>query len=195
MIQIKVGRLTLGEVLGPRLTTKTKVLCKCECGKEKAIRWGDVKYGKTKSCGCDCGNPTHRMTDSRTYRIWCNMKTRCTNPKCKAYPDYGGRGITVCARWDSFENFLEDVGEIPKGLSLDRIDNDKGYEPGNVRLADSSTQNNNSRRNIRVSLGNESHTLAEWCRILCLPYSTVNMRMRLGWSAEEAITWKNNESE
>lgn len=90
---------------------------------------------------------------SPTYRVWCAIKDRCLNPNSKtSYPKYGGRGITICDRWrDSFEAFLEDMGERPEGTSIDRIDNNKGYEPGNCRWADKWTQSRN-RRNVTLDM-------------------------------------------
>ena len=194
MIQIKVGRLTLGQILGPKLTNRTRILCKCDCGNEKAITWRNIKCGDAKSCGClkrsVLGDSvrTHGKTGTTTYWVWKAMRQRCNNPKCKSYPDYGGRGINVCERWNSFENFLEDVGEIPKGMSIDRIDNDKGYAPENVRLVDRQTQNSNTRKNIRVELDGVERTLCEWCEYLGLPYKTIQMRVQRGSSPVEALT-------
>jgi hypothetical protein len=89
-----------------------------------------------------------RLEDGRrnlTYKIWGSMRQRCENPNAENYPYYGGRGIAVCERWQKFENFLADMGEKPDGLSIDRIDNSKGYEPGNCRWTTSSEQNRNRR--------------------------------------------------
>lgn len=90
--------------------------------------------------------PRHGMTDTPTHRSWLEMRRRCTNPHSEHWPDYGGRGIRFCERWESFENFLADMGERPDGMTLDRIDVNGHYEPGNCRWATSSVQQRNKRR-------------------------------------------------
>lgn len=126
-------------------------LCACDCGK-KTIAWQTaLTTGNTRSCGClhrEIGRVAltkHGKTNTRIFRIWSGIKSRCLNPRCPAWKHYGGRGITLCERWRSFENFYADIGDAPLGLSIDRIDNDKGYEPGNVRWATSLEQARNRR--------------------------------------------------
>jgi hypothetical protein len=132
-------------------------LCRCECGKEKIILGPSLKNGDTKSCGClyknNKNSVKHKHTTngkmSKTYKAWADMIQRCNNKNHKSYKNYGNRGITVCKRWLKFENFLKDVGEIPRGLTLDRINNNKGYSPDNFKFSTWKEQNNNKRNNIK----------------------------------------------
>lgn len=133
-----------------------KVLVRCECGTEKRVNLNNLIRGKSQSCGCLRGeisslrSTTHGQTangvKSPTYRTWIAMNRRCHDQKATNYGWYGGRGIYVCPRWrDSFDAFLADVGERPSGLTLDRIDNNGHYEPGNVRWATHKQQSLNRR--------------------------------------------------
>lgn len=122
------------------------------------------------------------------FLAWCGMRRRCSNPSDKAYPSYGGRGITVCERWQSFENFLHDMGYRPKGKSLGRIDNDKGYSPENCRWESSRQQNNNKRNNRHIEALGESLTLPEWARKTGLSVATIESRIARGWLPERALT-------
>ncbi|AFL99510.1 AP2 domain-containing protein [Desulfitobacterium dehalogenans ATCC 51507] len=149
----KFGRLTAIERAENR-GTKTMWLCECDCGNRKIIAAGDLGSGRTNSCGClrkeyvAAKNYIHGHTDDRLNSIWRDMKKRCYNPRNKSYKDYGARGIELCNEWrNDFMSFYK--WAIANGysdeLSIDRIDNDKGYEPSNCRWATRLTQNINQR--------------------------------------------------
>lgn len=158
------GRWLVVEASTERVNRQVAWRCRCCCGREKIVVGWVLRSGKSKSCGCyrvergrEHGSRINLRhgegsngKESAEYRTWAQMLTRCENPNHPQYPDYGGRGIAVCERWHSYESFLADVGRRPpaddKGRrSLDRIDNDRGYAPGNCRWATKHEQNNNRR--------------------------------------------------
>lgn len=126
-------------------------------------------------------------TQSRTYRIWSGMKSRCQDPKNPKFPHYGGRGIEVCERWQAFENFLADMGECPPDHSIDRINNDGNYEPGNCRWANMRTQRLNSRQNRILIYNGVSLTVTEWAEKLGVDRNALFARLREGWTPRRAI--------
>ena len=119
--------------------------CRCDCGKTKLIPGGSLRSGSTKSFGCYHSQQYHHRSKTPIWNCWKNMLQRCYNPKNPCYKNYGGRGIIVCDRWKEFVNFLADMGERPAGMSLDRINNDGNYEPGNCRWATRKQQSQNRR--------------------------------------------------
>lgn len=125
---------------------------------------------------------------TRTYRIWANIKQRCLNPSNPRYADYGGRGITLCKRWYLFENFFADIGEAPEDMTIDRINNDKGYSPKNIRWVTRADNNRNSRKCIMVKIGKESKPINVWCREFGIPYVTFKQRRRNGWDLVKACS-------
>ena len=135
-----------------RLNYKRRVVVQCECGIIKTVDYYSIKNGLTKSCGCERkNNLKHSLCNSPEYRSWNGMKIRCTNPSHKQYKDYGGRGITVCYEWlNSFQNFYNDMGKRPNGKTLDRINNNKGYEPSNCRWASPKEQAQNKRKRDKI---------------------------------------------
>lgn len=163
-------------------------LCRCDCGAEAMVMGQGLRSGTSTSCGCyhmerlrqKGRNATHGMTKTSTYESWFGMKRRCLNPKNHAYDRYGGRGITVCERWLKFENFLVDMGQCPDGLSIERIDNEKGYEPGNCKWATRVEQARNRRTNVRAFYSGQSRLLIEISEMSGMKYSTVYYRAMRG---------------
>jgi hypothetical protein len=133
---------------------------------------------------------THGMSGNKPgiYKIWGNIKQRCTNPEHPRYADYGGRGITMCERWLNFEAFFADVGERPSDLTLDRIDNNKGYEPNNVRWVSRADNNRNSRRCVMVEISGVEKPINVWCREFGVSYGTFKQRRRNGWDLVRAVS-------
>lgn len=174
---------------------KLKVWCRCVCGTEKLIIHDAVASGRTKSCGCLRLTNLRQALGNRAlgtpslHKIWSHLRQRCQNPNDAAYASYGGRGITVCERWQKFENFYADMGDRPKGKTLDRIDNSKGYSPENCRWATAKEQGRNKRNNVKFSYAGKELTLAEWGEITGVAYKTLHRRIRVyGWSIEKALT-------
>ena len=124
---------------------------------------------------------------SSTYYSWEKMRERCRNQNHKDYHHYGGRGIKVCRRWDSFTAFLSDMGKRPPGTSIDRIDNSGDYTPENCRWATRSEQMRNSRRNRMLTYRGETLCIAEWTERLGFKKSTLRRRLDIGWSVEKSI--------
>lgn len=170
--------------------------CICECGNTVSVRGDMLRNGNTKSCKCLNNEiaanklTTHGMSRTSTYRSFYNMLHRCYRESHKNYDSYGGRGITVCDRWvNSFENFLEDMGEKPNGMTLDRIDNDKSYSPDNCRWANSKDQSRNTSRNVNLSLNGKTQCRVDWEIDLGISSNTIKSRIeRLGWSVTKALT-------
>ena len=152
----RIGRLVVRHISGRR-NGKRLWLCQCDCGAMAIVQAGYLRQGDTKSCGClqrelsAARLRTHSDIFSPEYRVWRAMKSRCFNQRAPAWKNYGGRGITVCERWLKYEHFRADMGPRPAGTSIDRINNDGNYEPGNCRWATRAQQNNNTRRSRRTS--------------------------------------------
>lgn len=127
---------------------------------------------------------------SRAFKIWCEMRTRCLYGRGnqKTYKYYGGRGIKVCKRWSSFQNFVDDMGHPPAGLTLERINNDGNYEPGNCRWATRKEQASNRRSNVLVTFAGETKTITQWSEIVGIKRETLRDRMNRGWPVSRLLT-------
>ena len=167
-------------------------LCQCDCGKEVIVRGASLTTGNTKSCGCltTANAVTHGKSRTDEYKAWGTMLQRCTNPRATGFDRWGGRGITVCERWRrSFENFLVDLGPKPSPQhSIDRINNDGNYEPGNCRWATKQEQIWNSRVPRWITFRGITLPLAEWSRQVNILAATIRQRLNKGWSIERAFT-------
>lgn len=191
----RFGRLL---VTGPAVRKARRVYwtCRCDCGNERVVFAGSLGSGLSRSCGCLRSeltaerNETHRARGEPEYAVWAAMRNRCLNPSDQAYRHYGGRGITVAARWDSFEAFLSDMGPRPTpDHQIERVDNGASYSPTNCRWASRSENCRNRRNNRVIEHAGLKLTLAEWADRTGLKSHTIANRIdRLGWPAARALT-------
>ena len=176
----RFGRLQVVACGGRNQHGKLVWHCMCDCGQSGRVVGQSLRNGKTNSCGClrsevtASASTTHGMSGTKALSIWKNMMQRCNNPKNTGFVDYGGRGIKVCERWHDFANFLEDMGEPPQGMSIDRKDNDGDYAPENCGWATNKQQANNK----RTSRTFEGVPLKEWAQKLDVPYTTLIGRIK-----------------
>jgi hypothetical protein len=171
-------------------------LCRCCCGEEREIAASRLTTGNTKSCGCQKNNmiaqskTKHGMSGTKLYVIWKHMTQRCENPNVQRYRSYGGRGICVGKEWrensTAFINWAKSSG-YSEGLSLDRIDVNGNYEPGNCRWVVKNEQAKNKTTNRVITINGEEHCLSDWARISGIPYETLRSRLKAGVSPEKAI--------
>lgn len=171
------------------------LICMCMCGRIKEIRTHDFLSGRSKNCGCFRENSCRKYSSHSSirrdeYSTWKNMRRRCHNLNDHRYHDYGGRGINVYERWrESFQEFYDYIGPRPsKSHTLDRINNNGNYEPGNVRWATIEEQYRNKRNTRMLTYNNATRTIAEWGRIVNIPPNTLRGRIELGWTIHDALT-------
>lgn len=190
MVSAYAGKKVCGKIL------RTMWLCLCSCGNTTIVMGQSLRSGNTRSCGCLVFKNRHRkhgMYNSRIYGIWTAMKGRCLNPRDGGYMNYGARGITVCMQWLEFPPFYDWVvthfpdGQVPKGLTLDRRENDKGYSPENCRWITRKEQNRNHRRNRFIEFNGERLCLEDWAKRIGIRGGSLLKRLRLGWSLERAL--------
>lgn len=194
------GKLTLISLFSPpSFGVHAKWKCKCECGQETVVGFGNLKSGHTESCGCllkskiKTMNKTHGFCGTSTYRSWQGMKRRCNENQLlnSGNPSkYLEKGIKFCERWEKFENFLEDMGERPgREYSLDRIDNNGDYCPENCKWSTFKEQAVNKDNNVRWFFNGQEKTVTEWAEELGVPNSLLYARVdKLGWSVEKTLS-------
>lgn len=191
------NRLTVLEIL-PKTTgcNYRKVIAQCECGETRTVFVSLLISGGVKEC-LSCakqrrtlhGHATKRSGTTPEYVAWSNIRGRCLRPSHPQFGHYGGRGILLCERWMSFANFLSDMGPRPSAQhSIDRIDNNKGYEPSNCRWATWNQQCNNKRVSTHYTALGRTQTLAEWAKELKMLRHTLHGRLQRGWTIERAFS-------
>jgi hypothetical protein len=188
------GRLTVVAFAG-RMSARDTWSCACACGKAVVVRQNNLKSGNTTSCGCAHVKHGRAKKDHRdeTYNSWQSMIARVDGQRgARTAKSYSDRGISMCERWRSFACFLADMGPRPAGRSLDRINNNGGYEPGNCRWATRTEQQRNRRCNVVLLFNGRSACLSEWADSLGLSRSTLRKRINSGWSVESALTAPTN---
>lgn len=173
-------------------SVKRYFLCRCDCGKEVEVRLSHLRTGHTQSCGCYIppNLRSHGMRKAPEYGVWKGMKRRCYQPSKREYPNYGGRGITICDRWrHSFKAFYEDMGPRPSPEhSIDRIDGNGNYEPGNCRWSTRREQNRNRCDNRFETFKGKTMCLVDWAAEYGMKKVTLYERLDRGMSFEEALT-------
>ena len=196
----RFGRLTALACVGKNRFNRLLWLCRCDCGQNTTVVGNHLRNGNTRSCGCLHHDnaierlTTHGKTDTRLYRLWRGMITRCTNPHADNYPRYGGKGVIVCDEWRTdFQAFYDHVSALPHfdepGYSLDRINNDLGYEAGNVRWATAKQQSRNQRANHLIAWNGKSQCLAEWAVELGIPAKVLSNRItKLKWDISRTLS-------
>ncbi len=189
------GRLTVIGRAGNTASRHTRWRCLCQCGAEKLVSLPCLRGGNTKSCGClkrereASFGRKHGRHGTPEYSVWRAMIGRCENHKDVAWSRYGGRGVTVCARWrHDFAAFYEDMGPRPAGTSIERIVGTIGYEPGNCVWATPREQQNNIRSNRRLVHDGRNQTLIQWSRETGLKRGTIATRLDYGWTVADALT-------
>lgn len=175
--------------------------CLCRCGKMKLVRLDHLRNKRVRSCGClrdrlaserahvmHEAATKHGKSKTRVYNIWMGMRQRCNNRNHVAFADYGGRGITICKRWQKFENFYADMGDPPPKHEIERINNNRGYSPSNCRWATRREQQNNRRTNRTLRVSGVTRTIAEWSELTGIHSNTITQRIDAGMSAKKILS-------
>lgn len=187
-----VSNYTVKALFGAPGRRPKHALVSCACGSsDRRVSVKCLRYGQTRSCGCLQRKAVtkHGMWGTPVFGCWRGMMSRCYNPKDKRYARYGGRGIAVCKRWHDLEQFVADMGDsfLP-GLTIDRIDNHKGYEPSNCRWASRAVQNRNYSRNVILEHSGQAMCLTDWSTQTGINFKTLHTRYKAGWPTERLLT-------
>lgn len=194
----KYGRLTVIGTAGQDGRQNYLWECQCECGNTHIVSGVLLRGGNTKSCGCykaewaTLHKTTHGMAKKGRphplYRLWVGMKTRCYNDNEPCWDNYGGRGITVCQEWQTFEPFYEWAkGKYQRGLEIDRRDNNKGYSPDNCHFVTTKENMRNKRNNRHITIGGETKLLVEWAEETGIDRLTLYQRVKVGWGEGDLL--------
>lgn len=194
----RFGRLTVQERALHHSGRGVAWLVLCDCGETRIVAGSSLRSGNTRSCGClqrevaastaRAANFKHGISKTPTWRSWSSMMWRCNSPRHNAYGKSDGSRLTVCERWKDYLNFLEDMGERPVGATIDRIENSKGYEPGNCRWATRKTQNRNRTISRFLTFNGQTKCLAEWAEELNISARAISRRLQWGWDVDRALT-------
>lgn len=200
-ITIKLGdkfkRLTVVKLHGRHKNKSILWECHCVCGNISIVQSSSLISGNSTSCGCyqkeraklvGEKNKIHGKSKTNIFMSWGRILDRCYNPKNPSYKNYGARGITVCRRWQKFENFFEDMGHRPKGMQIDRINNDKGYYKENCRWVTPKEQANNRRNNKVIVYKGEAKSVREWAKETGISRSIICRRLFTNWTVERTLT-------
>lgn len=194
----RFGRLIVLERLDKPSYKGASWLCKCDCGNSIIASSQSIRIGHTKSCGCYnkeirkqiCieRNTTHNKSKTKVFHTWTNIRQRCNNPNISAYHKYGAKGIKVCERWNSFENFFADMGNPPTNKhTIERIDSRGHYEPSNCKWATMEEQQNNRTNNRLIEYNKQKMTLQKWSKLMGIDRKTISRRIDNGWPIEKAL--------
>lgn len=191
----KYGRLTVIERVDNALDGQSRWLCECTCGNTTIVSKGNLKSGNVKSCGCLAKEikpaKTHGESRTRLYKIWFDMKRRCSEKYKDYFPEYHRKGIKVCKEWQTYEPFRDWALShgYQDNLTIDRRDNDGNYEPNNCKWVDVKAQSNNRSSCIYITYNNKTQTMMQWCEELNLDYYLIHNRIhKLNWTFEKAIS-------
>lgn len=202
---IRSGRLVAVKRNGKGPQRQAMWLCLCDCGKEVTVMAQSLTRQRTKSCGCygrevwreqaavmrSHKKKGHGCYGTPTHKSWTSMHARCTYPGTNGYHNYGGRGIGVCERWEKFENFLSDMGERPRGTTIERKDQNGNYEPSNCVWATNGEQARNRRNNHLIEFQGITKCLSDWASDIGVTPTTLMKRIA-SWTLGDALTRPKN---